>query len=446
MKATVVILLFLSSMLIVQPVPATYEPPYVPPTPWSDQDSPWGTWGFPREDPVVFTLGTTPEDINRYELLAALRSAMDTICFHASIAPGSFEIVDGDPEGGSWVGDDGVNWIYWDDFYGDAAAEITNWNGDPHGWWRTTTCDCRFSTAPRWNIHWRLCSGETIDASDIDIPSVWMHEFMHSLGFLESDPQDCRFSIMYEHAPVRCDQYEGPRLWDIFSLDRLHLNMAFDTGEDANSYDNAHQYVGELSISENQSYNGFGITNSYLTILDHDFYEFRVDYDEQDPYPVVLRAWCSVDGNRDSVIRLQLCPESGPEPCGTGYAEYDSPGEVATGVEGASGRMWSIHVHDYYHWGTEMGPYLLYLELEHMSQGTEELAAARDPKIFQVFDVAGRLIHQAVAPDFPSYRSSLGLRQAVSSQPNGIVFWRARSLGTSGFSSGRFVHLKGGSR
>lgn len=425
---------------------AAYEPPYVPPfTPADPPEDRMGKWGFPRAMPVTWTLGRGPVGLDRWALFDALQNVCDEISARIG-APGLIQMEMGPEEGGVWSGTDGVNWVYWTPVEGDAGACVENWGGNPQAWWRTVTADCYFNTHPSLGpINWRLCTGPTSDEHDIDICSVWIHELMHTLGAAHSEPCDMNHSVMSYRAPVCCHAYGGALAWDQIYLDRLHRNLDWDYAEDGNSHADAPVYIGDLAYA----YSGLSVYDSYLYVMDHDFYCFGVYYDEQGPYHTTLSCEVDVGPNEHPTIKFTLRPQSGPETARTEYAYYNHPARVEVEPTGASGRLWEVHVRELDHWGTTDGQYYLTLELNYASQTADEGEAesAADGLLYRAYDLTGRLVYAARARSVREFRRQPGFQDRLARGAQGALFWRAsRPEDRSDVARGRFICLRGGAQ
>jgi hypothetical protein len=450
----------LAAMLLLTAAPsAGHQPPHVPPfTANAPQEDRVGKLSIPRNAPFVFTLGRGPEGVDRCELLQELQLWTDMICGQARI-PGLVTIELGSPEGGSWNALDGINWIWWDEVVGDVGAMITDHGGHEDAWWRAEVADCVFNTWEGLSINWRICNGPTSDSHDIDIGTVWGHELMHILGADHAVPCDANNSIMAENARVCCEDAFGPLPWDQIYLDRLHLHLLSDIGEDGNSYPATPLYLGPLACFEPGSYDGFGLYDSYLYIMDHDIYSLQLNYAAG--YPWLFHVYVDVGESVDATIKLRVRPESGPEVTQTAYATYHHPGEVFVELTGPSGREFTVSLHELGHWGTEQGMYLVYFELFSAVQSIGEsdglpegqFAAGENPgdgrtahglRTFQAFDVEGRLVHQAQARTPYEFQRSPALMDRLARHPQGTLMWRSLDpQGGRERSRGKFLYLKG---
>lgn len=445
----------------VSPARPAYQPPYVPPfSATAPPEHRVGKLSIPRESPFVFTLGRGPAGIDRWALLQELQSWTEMICVQAGV-PGAVVIEMGPEGGGSWNAYDDTNWIWWDDVIGGAGAVITDHGGHPDAWWRAQVADCVFNTSPSLDIQWRLCTAPSDDPRDVDIGTVWGHELMHVLGADHSDPCEAACSIMAAYSRVCCDDAHGPLVWDQTYLDLLHLHLGADLGEDTNSYPLAPTYLGPLICLETGAYDGFGLHDVYLYVMDHDHYSLQLNYDPAGAW--IFHVYVDVGENVHSTIKFTVDAESGPEPSQTEYAIYDHPGEVYLDLTGASGRFFDVRLHELGHWGTEHGMYLVYFELYGAVQAVEgpgggwvpgsgngdwtasnAAAGHAGARVYQVFDIQGRLIHQERSRSISALRASPRLREVLAGRGQGTLLWRAVSL-TDGRSlaQGKFLHLKG---
>ncbi len=450
---------------------AEYQPPYVPPfSACAPPEDRVGKLSVPRDAPFVFTLGRGPEGVDRWALLQELQSWTEMVCAQAGV-PGAVVIEMGPEGGGSWNAYDDTNWIWWDDVIGGAGAVITDHGGHPDAWWRTEVADCVFNTSPSLGIQWHICAAPTDDPDDIDIGTVWGHELMHVLGADHSDPCDAANSIMAAYSRVCCEDAHGPLAWDQIYLDLLHLRLDLDLGEDTNSYPNTPTYLGPLMCLETGAYDGFGLHDVYLYVMDHDHYSLQLNYDPTGAW--LFHVFVDVGENVHSTIKFTVDAESGPEPAQTEYAIYNHPGEVFVDLTGDSGRFFEVRLHELGHWGTEHGVYLVYFELYGAVQGidgpggmygpgsgpgggngpatgsggwaaSDPAATQSGPRIYQVFDIEGRLLYQEIAPNLAALRTSRHMRQALGGHAQGTLLWRAVSPSDGRpLARGKLLHLKG---
>jgi len=390
-------------------------------------------------------LGRTPEGIDRWLLLDELQYWTETICSESGV-PGQIQIEMGADDGGSWNEWDDENWIWWDELPSGVGAMVTDWGGNDEGWWRVEKADCVFNTSDLAGpINWQICTQATDDPNDIDIGTVWGHELMHVLGADHSDPCEVDNSIMAAYSRVCCNDAFGPLAWDQTYLGLLNEHLPIDIGEDENSLPSSPMYQGPLTCFSPNYYDGIGLNDSFLEIMDHDYYSFQLNYDPQ--IIPEFHVWVGAGENIHPMIKFRVAPESGPEVPRTGYAYYGAPGEVFIGLEGASGREWTIHVWEINHWGTEHGQYQLYVELYALTQEAPDAGPENAAKLFQAFDVQGRLLYEAAARDRHEFRYSAAFRETMARLSQGTILWRSASIENGRtISTGKFLYLKGGGR
>ena len=250
---------------------------------------------------------------------------------------------------------------------------------------------------------------------------------------------------MSYRAPTRCHAYGGPLAWDQIYLDRLHTNLTWDFGEDENSYADAPTYIGDLAYP----YSGLSVYDSYLYVMDHDFFCFGVYYDEQSPYLMAVSCEVDVGGNEHPTLKFTLKPQSGPETARTEYAYFNHPARVEIEPTGASGRLWEVHVRELDHWGTTEGQYYLTLELNYVSQSAEKdrAGAASEWLLYRAYDLTGRLVYSARARTPREFRQQPEFEDRLARSAQGALFWRSsRPADRSEVARGRFIHLRGGAQ